>query len=91
MSNNEERYPIKEEDEGKIIDRFCSINFCCVRCGLENLEKSNIKPYADSLNFTNASPDSFEATFYTTGDLICNQCGHKFLVKIQDEGKLGDI
>jgi hypothetical protein len=60
----QEEYPIKDEDEQKIIDRFNSITFCCIRCGLNDLIKSDVNPYADGLNFRNASPSDIETTFY---------------------------
>jgi hypothetical protein len=88
VSTMEEEYPIRDEDEQKIINRFEKIDFYCIRCGARNLNKKNIRPYCDGIDFKSAGRviESVE-TFFVEGNLFCNQCKHNFHVKILDQKK----
>jgi hypothetical protein len=86
-----EEFPIREEDGERIINDFRSIKFRCIRCGLRDIEISEIQPRCDGINFHGigqpANPkNDIEMTFYVTGLLFCKRCNHRFHVKILDQG-----
>ena len=83
----DEEFPVRNQERQVFTDRFNSMKFSCIRCGLNDLNKSDIEFYIDGNDFPNASPNSIEQTFFVTGMLFCNRCKHRFFVKILDQRK----
>jgi len=62
----------------EIVERIKSMGFLCMYCDSSNPIMSSV------VNFEDHSSGSYAAAFF-----ICPDCRNKFIVKIQDLGKVG--
>lgn len=67
----------REEDEERMKESFSSIKFSCIKCGLQNIDISEIQSYPNK---------GTETARYVTALLFCRSCNHRFHVKILDQG-----
>lgn len=70
-----------QDQELKImLENFSQINFYCIRCGSPDVTKNDQK--------AGISLTDVQDTLYANGFFTCSDCKHKFLVKIEDQGKI---
>jgi transcription elongation factor Elf1 len=70
-------FQTRAENEESIKKIFSSVKFSCIKCGLQDLEISEIQPFPNK---------GTETALYVTALLFCSRCKHRFHVKILDQG-----
>jgi DNA-directed RNA polymerase subunit RPC12/RpoP len=63
-----------------ILENFSQIKFYCLKCGSSNVTKDDPKT---GISLTDVPNAMYASTFIT-----CNDCSHRYLVNMEDQGKL---
>jgi hypothetical protein len=64
----------------RMLENFNEIKFYCIKCGSSSITKTDPRTGISLTDIPNA--------MYASTCITCNDCDHRFLVNMEDQGKL---